>query len=280
MRLFTQPQKLSKFLKSERRTGLKIGFVPTMGFLHQGHLSLVAKAKSENDVVVVSIFVNPAQFGPSEDFKRYPRDVAGDKKLLVDAGVDCLFVPTQKAVYPRGFQKLMSVGVLDQYLCGPKRPGHFRGVATVVKRLFEMIEPDKAYFGQKDYQQVKVVESLVKRFKFPIQIRVCPIMREKDGLAMSSRNVYLTSDERKRALALHQSLRLAKRMIQNGVTNVSEIRHKMKAVLSGKVNQIDYAEVADSETLKPLRRLKETMLIAIACFVGQTRLIDNLLVKR
>ena len=293
MQVIQSPKKLSKTLERLREKGKRIGFVPTMGFLHEGHLSLVRRARLENDCVAVSIFVNPAQFGPKEDFKRYPRNLKQDQKLLLKERVDFLFVPTVKEIYPphlspfpqgegmgEGVVQYINPGPLARYLCGPKRPGHFRGVATVVNRLFQIVRPHIAYFGAKDFQQARIIQEMVRRLKLPIRIQICPIVRDRDGVALSSRNRYLSRKERIFARSLHESLCLARKLIRRGETNAAKIKEKMKQVLLYRVTKIDYVEVADPVRLVPLRRVGKEGLVAVACFVGKTRLIDNLLIKR
>ncbi|MBI4358854.1 MAG: pantoate--beta-alanine ligase [Candidatus Omnitrophica bacterium] len=279
MRVIKSPEHLSEALSRFRKRGKQVGFVPTMGYLHEGHLFLVRRARKENDIVVVSIFVNPTQFGPHEDFKRYPRDLKRDRKLLRRDHVDYLFLPSRSSIYPKYFNDVVDPGPLARYLCGPKRPGHFRGVATVVKRLFRIVHPDRAYFGEKDYQQSRMIEALVQRFRMPIKVRTCPIVREKDGLAMSSRNRYLSRRERISARSLYQSLLQAKKLIRAGERDVSVIKKMARSVLLPYLSKIDYIELVDPDQLTPLRKVQSRVLIAIACYVGSTRLIDNILVK-
>jgi pantoate--beta-alanine ligase len=257
--------------------GKSVGFVPTMGYLHEGHLSLVRKAKEENDVVVVSIFVNPTQFAPGEDFERYPRDVERDRALLEKEGVDVLFIPSVEEMYPGGFSTYVEVLNLTEGLCGAKRPGHFRGVTTVVAKLLNIVMPDKAYFGKKDYQQLKVIERMVKDLNFPVKIVGCPIVREPDGLAMSSRNVYLSLEERKAATILYRSLLLAKEYYEKGGRDAEELKEKIVSFISAEplVKKIDYVEIVDGETLNPVEKLYPGVLVALAVFVGNARLIDN-----
>ncbi len=280
MKIIKSSKDLNHIIKHLKKEGKQIGFVPTMGYLHTGHVSLIRRARAENDVVVVSIFVNPIQFGPKEDFKNYPRDLNHDKRFLAPERVNYLFLPSKSSIYPKGFRNYLEPGLMACRLCGAKRPGHFRGVVTVVNRLFEIIEPDRAYFGQKDYQQVKVIEDMVQQRHLNVRIQVCPIVREKDGLAMSSRNRYLSKKERIRARSLYQSLVEAKKKIQAGQTNPSKVKNLIKAMLNRYVDKIDYIELMDPEKLTPAKQLKLPVLIALACFVGRTRLIDNLVVKR
>ncbi len=278
MRLIRSPQELTKKVIELKSKGKKIGFVPTMGYLHEGHLSLVRKSKRECDLTVVSIFVNPTQFGPKEDLSRYPRNLKRDSAMLRKAKVDFLFFPSAGDIYPKGFRDFVNPGPLAKGLCGDKRPGHFRGVATVVKRLFHIVPANVAYFGQKDFQQARVIQDMVERFRIPTKIRICPIVREKDGLAMSSRNVYLSESERIRAKSLSRSLRHAARLIRQGARNPAKIRAEMMRILKPNTDKIDYAAIVDSKRLRAQKHLKNTCLIAVACFVGKTRLIDNILV--
>ena len=280
MQVIKSPKKLNLILEHLRQKGKRIGFVPTMGALHEGHLSLIRRAKDENDVVVVSIFVNPTQFGPKEDFKRYPRNLKRDQKLLKASRVDFLFAPSRTSVYPKRFKHFINPGPVARYLCGPKRPGHFRGVATVVSWLFEMVKPDRAYFGQKDYQQTRVIEEMVRRFRLPIRIKMCPTVREKDGLAMSSRNQYLTKKERTLAPSLYQSLLLAKGLIRAGERSSEKVKKAVRHNLMGRVTKIDYIEVVNPKTCAPVQLIRGGVLVALACFIGPTRLIDNLLIQR
>lgn len=280
MKVIKSANDLNHIIKELKQEDKQIGFVPTMGYLHEGHVSLVRRARSENDVVVVSIFVNPTQFGPKEDFKNYPRNLNRDKKLLSSVGADYLFLPSRSSIYPKGFRNYVNPGPLALPLCGAKRPGHFRGVATVVNRLFEIVTPDHAYFGEKDYQQVKVVQDMVRRKNLKVRIRTCPIVREKDGLAISSRNRYLSKQERIKARALSRSLKEARKIIRRGEKNPSQVKQLIRRILLPQVDKIDYIELMNPEELTPLKRLNPPILIALACFVGRTRLIDNLVIKR
>ena len=280
MQVIKSTKQLTERMNSLRQSGKRICFVPTMVYLHKGHLSLVHRARRENNIVVVSIFVNPTQFGRGEDFKRYPRNLSRDRKLLSRERVDYLFVPSQSSVYPKQFRKFINPGPLARYLCGPKRPGHFRGVATVVYRLFQIVQPHAAYFGRKDYQQARIIENLVQRFHLPIRIKMCPIIREKDGLAMSSRNRYLSKKERISARSLYQSLLEARRLIRSGERNINKIKKAMRNILIGRVSKVDYVEVVDLKKLVPLKQIQGMVLVAVACYLGSTRLIDNLLIRR
>jgi pantoate--beta-alanine ligase len=268
--------KLVTVLKRER---YQIGLIPTMGSLHEGHLRLIRHAKRENDIVVVSIFVNPLQFGPKEDFYQYPRDFLNDQKLLRKERVDYLFAPSRRAMFPSSFNQNVSPGPLARYLCGPKRPGHFKGVVIVVKRLLDIIKPDAAYFGEKDYQQARIVENMVRKLGLKVKIRTIGTVREKDGLAMSSRNRYLTGEERKRASRLHQSLLMAKRLILKGEKSPKAIKKSIREYLSDNMDKIDYISISNPLNLRPLKQLGQVNLVAIACHIRCTRLIDNLVVK-
>lgn len=250
-----------------------------MGFLHEGHLSLFRKARRENDIVIGSIFVNPAQFGPHEDFSRYPRNLKRDCALLAKEKADWLFVPGPKALYPGNYQTFVDPGALARGLCGRSRPGHFRGVATVVAKLLNLALPDRAYFGQKDYQQALVIKKMIQDLHLPVKMKICPIVRDRDGLALSSRNSYLTPEERERALCLARSLNVAKRLIMKGIREKRAIRTAIRKILVPELSRIDYVEILDARDLSPVKRISGTILIALAGFVGKVRLIDNCLLN-
>lgn len=273
---------LRRVLAPARRAGRTIGFVPTMGALHAGHASLIARARRETDVVVVSIFVNPAQFGPREDYRRYPRTLARDLALCRRHGADVVFTPAVAAVYPPGFDTFVDQAALPRFLCGPFRPGHFRGVLTVVAKLFNMVQPDAAYFGAKDYQQAAIVRRMARDLDFPVRIVVCPTVRERDGLALSSRNVYLDAPARARATALARALRLARRRVREGERRarriVAEMRRLLRRAAPGA--RIDYVSAVDPETLAPVARIRARTLFALAVRFGRTRLIDSAVVRR
>jgi pantoate--beta-alanine ligase len=261
-----------------RREGKRIGFVPTMGFLHEGHLSLMGRARQENDIVVASIFVNPTQFGPKEDLDRYPRDTEGDRKKCVTAGVDILFMPTASEMYPEKPSVFVTVEGISDILEGAIRPGHFRGVATVVAKLFHIVKPHKAYFGQKDFQQCAVIKRMVIGLNLDVEVIVLPTVREPDGLAMSSRNSYLDPGRRQKAACLFRALAAGEELITNGVREPEKIRQKMRAILAQEQGvEIDYIEVADPDRLAPLERLEGRMVLLLAVRLGGIRLIDNLL---
>jgi pantoate--beta-alanine ligase len=246
-----------------------------MGYLHEGHLSLVRRAREECDHVVVSIFVNPTQFGPKEDLAKYPRDLARDSKLI-EPYTDLLWTPTPEIMYPPGFQTWVEVQEVTKPLEGAMRPGHFRGVTTVVAKLFNAFQPHKVYFGQKDAQQAAVIRQMVRDLNFPLEIVVCPIVREPDGLAMSSRNVYLDPEQRKAATVLYRSLNVAKEAYENGERDADQLRQAMKDVLASEpLAQMQYVSCADYETLEELQRVEKKALLSMAVYFGKTRLIDN-----
>jgi pantoate--beta-alanine ligase len=254
------------------------GFVPTMGYLHEGHLSLVRRARAENDRVAVSIFVNPTQFGPHEDYTRYPRDLERDLRLLEPLGVDLVFVPSVEEMYPPGFQTWVIVEEVSRPLEGASRPGHFRGVATVVAKLFNILQPDRAYFGQKDAQQTVVIWRMVQDLNIPVEIVICPTVREPDGLAMSSRNTYLNPEERRAATVLFRALQAAKARYEAGERDAERLREAMREVIRAEpLARIDYVSVAHPETLQELERVEGPALLSLAVYIGTTRLIDNLM---
>ena len=257
-----------------------IGFVPTLGYLHDGHLSLVRGAREECDVVIVCIFVNPTQFGPGEDFDKYPRDIERDKGLAAGEGVDVIFTPSVEEIYPDGFDVSVELeSPVTEIMCGRSRPGHFNGVMTIVAKLFNIVEPDKSYFGQKDAQQSFIIKRMTKGLNFPVEIRVMPIAREEDGLAMSSRNIYLSEEERPQALGLVRSLKRAEEMVSGGEVSAEVIKEEMKKILlEGKDVKIDYIETVDWDSLEPVDAAGDNTLIAVAAFIGNTRLIDNIVV--
>jgi pantoate--beta-alanine ligase len=255
-----------------------VGFVPTMGFLHEGHLALVRKAKTENSVVAVSIYVNPTQFGPREDFGAYPRDMDRDLELLREEGTDIVFVPSDGEMYPTGFGSWVDVEKVTERLEGAARPGHFRGVATVVAKLFNIVQPTRAYFGQKDAQQVVVIKKMAADLNMDLEVVIVPTVRESDGLAMSSRNVYLSPEERQAAAVLFKALTLAQRLQSSGERDAEKIRRQMAALIRKKpLAQIDYVSIADAETLEELDLLDRPAVASLAVRIGKTRLIDNVL---
>ncbi len=280
MRVVKKIKEMKKIADQLRKEGKIIGFVPTMGYLHEGHLSLVKIAKRKSDVCVVSIFVNPLQFGPKEDYHTYPRNFKRDKKLLTALGVDIIFYPSEKEIYPEPCLTSVQVKKLSEGLCGRVRPGHFEGVATIVTKLFNIVKPHIAVFGQKDYQQAIIIKKMVKDLNFDIKIIIAPTIREKNGLACSSRNIYLNEKERKEATVLYQSLRLAKKMIKEGERNSERIIKEMKKLITTKSSgKIDYIEIVDAKTLAPVKKISGKVCIALAVFFGKARLIDNILVQ-
>jgi len=263
-------------MRAEKALGRKIGFVPTMGYLHEGHLSLVRLAGAEADVTVVSIFVNPIQFGPKEDLKSYPRDFERDAALLKAEGTDYIFAPADGDMYPPSHRTFVEVSDLQDRLCGRTRPGHFRGVCTVVLKLFEIVQPDCAVFGRKDAQQALILKRMVADLNVPVRMIVAPIIREPDGLAMSSRNTYLSAEERRAALVLSRSLAEARRLSSGGERNAAEVLARMKGLIAAEpLARLDYAEAVDPENLTAVDELRPGTLIALAVYVGRTRLIDN-----
>jgi pantoate--beta-alanine ligase len=259
-----------------KKEGLSVGFVPTMGYLHEGHAYLVESAAKENDKVVVSIFVNPIQFGPSEDFEKYPRDLERDSEIVEEAGGHLIFNPSKEEMYVEDFSTFVDMSGLTEGLCGAKRPGHFRGVCTVVAKLFNIVLPDKAYFGEKDAQQLAVIKRMVRDLDMPLEVVPCKIIREEDGLAKSSRNTYLNPEERKASLVLSRSLTQAKAAVSQGERNVEKVKEIiLKELASEPLAKIDYVDVVDSLSLKEIEIIKNEILVAIAVFIGKTRLIDN-----
>ena len=272
---------LRRGVAEARRRGRTVGLVPTMGALHAGHLSLIKAARNETGYVVVSIFVNPTQFGPNEDLNRYPRPLERDLELCDKAGVDLVFHPQPAVLYPPDYRTFVEVTGLQDVMCGASRPGHFRGVATVVLKLFNLVQPDRAYFGQKDAQQARLIEQMVRDLNVPVEIRVCPIVREADGLALSSRNGYLEAEERRRATVLYCALSEARRRIEAGERDAAAVRQMMAeriASVPGAV--LDYAAVVDADSLQALSRIDvgRSVMLALAVRFGGTRLIDNLLI--
>lgn len=265
-------------VRSWKKEGLLVGLVPTMGFLHEGHESLIKRAAADNDRVVVSIFVNPMQFGPNEDLDNYPRDMENDTEICARAGADLVFAPDAEVIYPEGFATTVSVAGLTAGLCGKSRPGHFDGVCTVVCKLLTIATPDRAYFGQKDAQQLAVIRRMVRDLHLPVEIVGCPIVREEDGLAKSSRNSYLNDDERREALRLHASLELAERLLAEGERDSGAIVAQMRALIEqSPLLKVDYIEIVDPATLEPQKRIFGPALAALAVFAGRARLIDNAL---
>jgi pantoate--beta-alanine ligase len=273
-------KQIRQVVARQKKRGQRIGFVPTMGALHHGHLSLIRLARKHSDFVVVSIFVNPTQFGPKEDYKKYPRDLKKDAALCQTAGADLIFAPTPEEIYPKGFSTYVNVEGLTEGLCGASRPGHFRGVATVVSKLFNIVQPDTAVFGQKDAQQLAVIKQMTKDLDLPVKIIGAPIVRERDGLAMSSRNAYLSLEERAEAVAQSRALRLAEQKVRKGVKEAKVVKAEMLKLLKldAPLGEIDYIEIVDNETLKPIKQIQKNTLIALAVKFPNARLIDNIIV--
>ncbi len=270
------PEMISRRNRMEGR----VGFVPTMGYLHRGHLSLMEAARKQTDIVVASIFVNPTQFGPNEDLDSYPRDFDRDEKLAKDAGVDFLFYPDKQTMYPKGYASFVVPEGLDRHLCGAKRPGHFRGVMTIVLKLFNIVRPTDAYFGQKDIQQARILDQMVTDFHLPIQMHIEPIVREKDGLAMSSRNVYLNPEEREQATCLSRALSIANTLFSEGERETEILLETVRKEISRhSLAQIDYIELVDYQELMPVPRIMSRAILACAVFFGNTRLIDNTILE-
>ena len=268
-------EETKKQIKAWKKEGKTIGLVPTMGFLHEGHASLIKKCREQNDIVVVSDFVNPTQFGPTEDLEAYPRDFERDSKLCESLGADLIFCPEPSEMYhdPHAF---VSIDTLSETLCGKTRPIHFKGVCTVVTKLFHIVAPDRAYFGQKDAQQLAIIRKMVQDLNFDIEIVGCPIIREEDGLAKSSRNTYLSADERQAALVLSRSLKIGKQLVDAGEKSAKVVKDAITAEINKEpLAKIDYVDVVDFDTITPIDELKGTTLVAIAVYIGKTRLIDN-----
>lgn len=275
MRLVKKIRQVRKIIAPAKRKGKKVGLVPTMGFLHEGHLSLVRLARRKCDFLVVSIFVNPIQFGPKEDFRQYPRDLKKDLSMLRREGVDLVFNPSVREVYAPGHRTHVEVADWSRLLCGASRPIHFRGVTTVVLKLFNIIEPDIAVFGRKDFQQAVIIKRMVEDLNLDVSVITGPIVREKDGLAMSSRNIYLRPVQRQNAVILNGSLKWARSAFKKGIRDVKDVRKRMAQMIRKKGGKIDYIAAVDKNTLEPVKKLKRGTLIALAVFFGRTRLIDN-----
>lgn len=265
---------------AKRQSGKTIGFVPTMGALHEGHAALIRAARAASDFVIVSIFVNPTQFGPKEDFAKYPRTLEADQKISTDAGAELIFAPSVEEMYPERSVTFVEVKELDAELCGPRRPGHFRGVCTVVLKLFNIVQPDVAHFGAKDYQQAQIIRQMVRDLNVTVEVRVEPTVRESDGLAMSSRNRYLSPAERATAPAIYKALQGVRARAQGGEIDVARLESALAAELLAIPGvRLDYARIVTADTLQPLSRLDRPSVAAVAVFLGTTRLIDNLVLS-
>ncbi len=280
MKIFTKVSEISEYVSCLKKEGRTIGFVPTMGYLHEGHVSLAEYAKAENDVVGMSIFVNPTQFGPNEDFDKYPRDLERDFNIAAGAGVDFVFVPPPSEMYPEDYKTYVEVYDITEKLCGRTRPGHFRGVTTVVLKLLNISGADRAYFGEKDAQQLAVIKRMVRDLNLNVKIIGCPIVREADNLAKSSRNVYLSKEERVQALSLSRSLFMARAAAKGGQRSADEIKKLITGEISKQpLAKIDYVSVVGAEDLEDVKVLSGSVLIALAVYFGKTRLIDNIVVE-
>jgi len=277
VKLITDISEMRAASLSAKGAGKKIGLVPTMGYLHEGHLSLIRAARAGSELVVVSIFVNPTQFGPGEDFDRYPRDMERDKRMAEEAGADIIFHPSAGDMYPENFSTYVEETGLSKHLCGLARPTHFRGVTTVVLKLFNIVLPDVAYFGQKDAQQALIIKRMVRDLNLPVGIKVLPIIREQDGLAISSRNEYLSTEQRRQASVLYKSLMEAARLIGSGERKAHKVKQRIEETIeSAEEARIDYLNIVNRDTLEDVEELRGNILIALAVFMGETRLIDNL----
>jgi pantoate--beta-alanine ligase len=280
LKIYTSIDEMRSASRAARQAGRRLGLVPTMGALHEGHLSLVRAARSSADIVAASIFVNPTQFGPNEDLAKYPRSFERDRDLLQSEGVELLFAPSVEEMYPAGAVTWVTVEELSNKLDGRSRPGHFRGVTTVVSKLFHIVEPDVSFFGQKDAAQVAIIRRMVRDLNLPVHISVCPIVREPDGLAMSSRNAYLDPEQRKEALVLQRSLLVVQQLIEQGQRSASNVVVAGRQEFADKPSvRLDYFEIVNPDTLDPIQAIEDHALIAVAAYVGSTRLIDNLLIR-
>ncbi|MBO5303888.1 MAG: pantoate--beta-alanine ligase [Lachnospiraceae bacterium] len=276
MKIVTTIKEVKETINEWRARGLSVGFVPTMGYLHEGHASLMKEAKKQTDKVAVSIFVNPTQFGPGEDYDAYPRDLDHDAAMCEAEGVDLIFHPSVEEMYGKNYNTYVNMETLGDELCGKSRPTHFRGVCTVVTKLFNIVNPDKAFFGQKDAQQFVIIKRMVKDLNMRVEVIGCPIIREEDGLAKSSRNTYLSAEERQAALILSQTIALGLDMVKNGEKDVNTLLTAMKEKIETEpLAKIDYVEVVDGETMQKVNTIEESVLVAMAVYIGKTRLIDN-----
>jgi pantoate--beta-alanine ligase len=281
MEIIGQVQEMQRRAEQYRREGMTIAFVPTMGYLHEGHLSLMREARKRGDVLVISIFVNPTQFGPGEDYDKYPRDMKRDLRLVQGVEADIVFTPSAREMYHDGFQTSVEVERVTRNLCGSSRPGHFRGVTTIVAKLFNIVKPHLAFFGQKDYQQLIAIKRMVEDLNMDIKVIGMPTIRESDGLAMSSRNVYLNPKKRKEAVNLYRSLVKAKELFGQGERNASTILQEVRRIIEavGNSAKIDYVKICDAQTLEDIDEIKAEAIVAVAVNIGKTRLIDNIILK-
>jgi pantoate--beta-alanine ligase len=280
MKIFRTIQEQRSYSRDNKCLGVKVALVPTMGFLHEGHLSLIDKAKEHADKIIVSIFVNPTQFGEGEDYKGYPRDEKEDLKLLREKNVNAVFIPEANEMYPEGFQTFCEVSELSKKYCGKSRPAHFRGVATVVLKLFNITQPDLAVFGKKDYQQYIIIKKMTEDLNLPIEIIPSPIIRERGGLALSSRNIYLESEQRKEAAVIYQSLIMVKEMVGKGEKEVGLLKGKMTDLIKSKKHtRIDYIEFVEPEMLERVERVDKPTQVLVAVWIGKARLIDNMEIR-
>ena len=279
MQIATTINEVRKQVKAWKKEGCSVGFVPTMGYLHEGHGSLISRARQENDKVVVSIFVNPMQFGPGEDLESYPRDLDKDSAYCESLGADLIFHPEPEEMYTDGFCSYVDMSVLTEELCGLSRPVHFRGVCTVVNKLFNIVQPDRAYFGQKDAQQLAIIKRMVQDLNMDLEIIGCPIVREEDGLAKSSRNTYLSAEERQAVLVLSKAVKLGQELVAAGETDAKKIVSEMSALIEKEpLARIDYVKAVDGLTMQQIDTVKTPMLVALAVYIGKTRLIDNFMI--
>ncbi len=279
MQIATTINEVRTQVKAWKKEGCSVGFVPTMGYLHEGHGSLISRARKENDKVVVSIFVNPMQFGPGEDLESYPRDLDKDSVYCESLGADLIFHPEPEEMYTDGFCSYVDMSVLTEELCGLSRPVHFRGVCTVVNKLFNIVQPDRAYFGQKDAQQLAIIKRMVQDLNMDLEIIGCPIVREEDGLAKSSRNTYLSAEERQAALVLSKAVKLGQELVAGGETDAKKVVSEMSALIEKEpLARIDYVKAVDGLTMQQIDTVKAPMLVALAVYIGKTRLIDNFMI--
>lgn len=281
MKIVNTINEVRECVKAWKKQGLTVGLVPTMGYLHEGHASLIKRASKENDKVIVSDFVNPIQFGPKEDLASYPRDINRDAKVCEEAGADIIFHPTAEEMYCKDFSTFVDITGPSDELCGKSRPTHFKGVCTVVSKLFLIVAPHKAYFGQKDAQQLAVIKRMVRDLNFDIEIVGCPIVREADGLAKSSRNTYLNAEERKAAVVLHKALEEGKKLVLNGETNAQAVVDKITQVINGEpLAKIDYVQAVSFPNIQIVNKVDGDILVAVAVYIGKTRLIDNFIIEK